>query len=307
MNGFGSRARRRLHEVGNPVVVGIDPHLHRLPMALQSRFDGRLHTAEGRREAAAAISDWALPVVEALADQVWGIKPQAAFFEQLGGAGVAALERVVETAREAGLMVVLDAKRGDISSTAAAYAQATLHPHGPMAADSVTVNPWMGMDTLQPFLSVARDHARGVFALLRTTNPGSALFQNYGEPRCADRLADAIAEENARDPGHSLGVVVGAQAAAEAPALRERMPRAWFLVPGLGAQGGGVSDALAGADAQGACVLPAAARSILFGSSDTPDPGTEWVAPIMARADALVLQVVAHGRARGWSAYRSPA
>ena len=201
-------------------------------------------------------------------------------------------------------MVVLDAKRGDISSTAAAYAHATLHPDGPMAADSVTVNPWMGMDTVQPFLSVARAQGRGVFALLRTTNPGSALFQNHGEPRCADRLADAVACENAQDPGDSLGVVVGAQAASEAAALRRRMPRAWFLVPGLGAQGGAVADALAGADAEGACVLPAAARSVLFGGGDTPDPGSDWVSPIVTRADALVDAVVAHGQAAGWSAYR---
>lgn len=304
MDGFGARARARLHAVGNPVVVGIDPHLHRLPGVLRSRFEGVLHTPEGRTAAANAVADWALPTVEALAGRVWGIKPQAAFFEQLGGAGVAVLERVVATAREAGLMVVLDAKRGDISSTAAAYAQSTLHPHGPMAADSVTVNPWMGMDTLQPFLSVARAHGRGVFALLRTTNPGSALFQNYGTPRCADRLADAVAMENAQDPGHSLGVVVGAQAAAEAPALRARMPHAWFLVPGLGAQGGGIADALAGADAEGACVLPAAARSVLFGGADTPDPGTDWVSPIVQRADALVAAVVAHGQTAGWSAYR---
>jgi orotidine-5'-phosphate decarboxylase len=305
MDGFGIRARARLNQVGNPVVVGIDPHLQQLPALLRTRFEGRLHTAAGRRAAAEAVATWALPAVEALGGRVWGIKPQAAFFEQLGGAGVDVLEQVVRTARAAGLMVVLDAKRGDISSTAAAYAHATLHPEGPMAADAVTVNPWMGMDTLQPFLSVARAHGRGVFALLRTTNPGSALFQDYGSPRCADRLADAVAAENASDAGASLGVVVGAQAAAEAPALRARMPEAWFLVPGLGAQGGGIADALAGADARGEGVLPAAARSILFGPSGTPDPGADWVPPIVARAEALVQAVVRHGSAAGWPAYQS--
>ena len=305
MDGFGIRARARLNQVGNPVVVGIDPHLQRLPATLRARFEGRLHTVEGRRAAAAAVAAWALPTVEALAGRGWGIKPQAAFFEQLGGAGVDALEQVVRTAREVGLMVVLDAKRGDISSTAAAYAHSTLHPEGPMAADSVTVNPWMGMDTLQPFLSVARAHGRGVFALLRTTNPGSALFQDHGSPRCADRLADAVAAENADDPGASLGVVVGAQAAAEAPALRARMPKAWFLVPGLGAQGGGIGDALSGADVRGEGVLPAAARSVLFGPAGTPDPGADWVSPIVSRADELVRQVVHFGRAAGWPAYRN--
>lgn len=197
-------------------------------------------------------------------------------------------------------MVVLDAKRGDISSTAAAYAHATLHPEGPMAADAVTVNPWMGMDTLQPFLAVAREHGRGVFALLRTTNPGSAMFQKYGTPRCADRLADAVAAENGADRTHALGVVVGAQAASEAAALRARMPHAWFLVPGLGAQGGAVADALAGADPAGGGVLPTAARSLLFGPADQPDPGMDWAQAVVARTDELVAMVRAHGAARSW-------
>lgn len=301
MLGFGPRARARLLDIHNPVVVGIDPHLHRLPSQLRTRFEGRLASRAGRQAAAEAVAEFALPVVDGLADRVWGIKPQAAFFEQLGAAGVDVLEQVCARARERGLLVVLDAKRGDISSTAAAYAHATLHPDGPMAADAVTVNPWMGMDTVQPFLSVARAHGRGVFVLLRTTNPGSAMFQGYGSPRCADRLADAVGAENGADPGDALGVVVGAQAAAEAADLRARMPGAWFLVPGLGAQGGRVADALAGADATGGGVLPAAARSLLFGGADVPDPGTDWVAPVISRTDHLVGLVREHARERGWS------
>jgi orotidine-5'-phosphate decarboxylase len=170
-----------------------------------------------------------------------------------------------------------------------------------MAADAVTVNPWMGMDTVQPFLAVAREHGRGVFVLLRTTNPGSGLFQGYGEPRCADRLADAVGAENSTDAADSLGVVVGAQAASEAAALRARMPGAWFLVPGLGAQGGGVADALAGADASGGGVLPAAARSILFGGSGVGDPGSDWTGPIARRTDHLVEMVREYGATQGWS------
>jgi len=301
MVGFGPRARARLHTVKNPLVVGIDPHLHRLPAVLRERFEGQLHTPAGRQAAADVVAEWALPVVDALADKVWGIKPQAAFFEQLGAPGVAVLERVCARAREQGLLVILDAKRGDISSTAAAYAHATLHPEGPMAADAVTVNPWMGMDTVQPFLAVAREHGAGVFVLLRTTNPGSAMFQKYGSPRCADNLADAVAAENSSDAGSALGVVVGAQAAAEAPDLRARMPAAWFLVPGLGAQGGGLADALAGADADGEGVLPAAARSVLFGGVDEPDPGTDWVGPIVDRAEDLAQKLREYGVSRGWS------
>lgn len=300
MEGFAQRAHARLHRIGNPVVVGIDPHLHRLPHKVRSRLPERLDTAEARSAAADEVARFCLPIVEALAHRVWGIKPQAAFFEQLGSPGVAVLERVVATARASGLLVVLDAKRGDISSTAAAYAHATLHPEGPMAADAVTVNPWMGMDTVEPFLSVARAHGRGVFVLLRTTNPGSGRFQLHGDPPSAQRLADAVGAANGADPGASLGVVVGAQVASEAAELRSRMPRAWYLVPGLGAQGGGVADALAGADALGEGVLPAASRSILYGPPATPDPGVDWVGPVVARADALVQKVRDHGASQGW-------
>ncbi len=302
MVGFGERARTRLQEVGNPVVVGIDPHLNRLPEAFSAGGADAWKTALGREALAEQVEAWALPIVEALGSRVWGIKPQAAFFEQLGWRGVQALEAVVRVGKQAGLMVILDAKRGDISSTARAYAMATLHPDGPMGADAVTVNPWMGMDTVEPFLEVARSTGRGVFVLQRTTNPGSAMFQNYGAPRCADRLADAVAAENASHPGASLGVVVGAQAASEAPDLRAKMPQAWFLVPGLGSQGGQVADALAGADARGEGVLPAAARSVLFGDAPVAK-GADWVTPVVDRAEQLVDSVRAYGAGRGWTAY----
>jgi len=299
--GFGAQAAARLQDVGNPLLVGLDPHLHRLPERLRGRFVGRLHTRPGREAAAEAVVDFLTPVVTKLSGRVWGVKPQSAFFEQLGGPGFDALETVCAAARDAGLLVVLDAKRGDISSTAAAYAHASLHPEGPMAADAVTVNPWMGVDTLMPFLEVAKAHGRGLFVLARTTNPGSALLELHGSPPAVSVLARELAALNA-DHGRwgPLGVVVGAQAAAEASALRDQMPGAWFLVPGLGAQGGGVGDALAGADADGQGALPAAARSVLFGSSELVDPGDAWADRVIERADGLVDKLRAHAGDKGW-------
>ena len=300
--GFGNRAAARLRDVGNPLLVGLDPHLHRLPAVLQARYAGRLHTAEGRAAAAEAVVEFMSPVIAGLERRVWGVKPQAAFYEQLGGPGFAALEAVCAQAKRAGLMVVLDAKRGDISSTAAAYAHMSLHPDGPMSADAVTVNPWMGVDTLMPFLEVAQAHGRGLFVLARTTNPGSALLELHGRPPAVEVLASELATLNSGSDGWGpLGVVVGAQAAAEAAHLRARLPKAWFLVPGVGAQGGGVADALAGANSEGFGAVPAAARSVLFGSADLPDPGDSWADAVFERADALVELLRQHAASRGWS------
>jgi len=302
VKGFGARANARLRDVGNPLLVGLDPHLHRLPEAFRARYEGRLHTAAGRAAAADAVVDFMRPVIAGLAGKVWGVKPQSAFFEQLGGPGFSALETVCAEARNAGLLVVLDAKRGDISSTAAAYAHMSLHPDGPMAADAVTVSPWMGVDTLLPFLEVAKAHGRGLFVLARTTNPGSALLELHGKPPAVAVLAGELAALNAGSGAWGpLGVVVGAQAATEAAHLRSLVPRAWFLVPGLGAQGGGVADALAGADADGRGALPAAARSVLFGPASLPDPGDGWADAVVARAGVLVEKLRQHAAVQGWS------
>lgn len=299
--GFGQRAAARVRLVGNPLVVGIDPHLHRLPEHLRRRLPGSLSSAQARAEAAAVVGDWAMQVLPALAGRVFGVKPQAAFFEQLGHRGVAVLEDVCAQARSLDLHVVLDAKRGDIASTASAYARAALSPDGPFQAGSVTVNPWMGTDTLEPFLEVGRPHGCGIFALLRTTNPGSGLLQHHGEPQAALVLSDALASLD--DGSGDVGVVVGAQAASEARALRARLPHAWFLVPGLGFQGGSTADALAGARPDGLGVLPAASRSVLFGPAGAPDPGSAVGEAVANRADALIEKLREHAVEVGYTAW----
>ena len=204
-------------------------------------------------------------------------------------------------ARAAGLLVIVDAKRGDIASTAAAYARAALHPDGPLAGDAMTVAPYMGTDTITPYLDICAEHGRGLFVLVRTTNPGSAALQHHGTPRLAEIVADALARYGA-DPAlvgpsgmSSIGAVVGASAADEARTLRERMPGAWFLVPGVGAQGGTARDALAGARGDGLGALPVASRSVLFPSTEEQEMLAGVAAGVADRATALVSAVASAG------------
>ncbi len=270
---FGDRLARAVRATA-PVAVGVDPHLDRLPLPLRERWRG-LAGADFRRAAGEAVRDFGRMVVAAVRGRVAAIKPQLAFYEALGAPGLAALEDLCARARAAGLLVIADGKRGDIASTAAAYARAFLDPAGPLAADALTVNPWMGTDTLEPYLPACREHGRGLFVLARTTNPGSAEFQAAGHPPAAERLAAAVERLGAPLVGESgtgaLGLVVGAGIPDEARRLRALAPSAWFLVPGVGAQGGSVADALAGARPDGLGALAVAARSVLF----PPEPPGE--------------------------------
>lgn len=210
-------------------------------------------------------------ILESTHDLLACCKPQSAFFEALGVPGLEALQRLVAKARELGLPVVLDAKRGDIGSTAEAYAEAYL-ADGPLAADALTVNPFLGLDTLEPFIERAVEHGRGLFVLLRTSNPGSADLQGVtdgaGVPlylRLARRLA-ARAEDLPRDRfGYGpLGAVVGAQHGEEARRLRELLPSSLFLVPGYGAQGGTAASVAPAFDGRGLGALVSASRSLTY-------------------------------------------
>jgi orotidine-5'-phosphate decarboxylase len=209
---------------------------------------------DSRECAARAVAAHCALVIEAVAEECVAVKLQVACFERLGAPGWAALEEVVLRARAHELLVIADAKRGDIDVTAAAYAQAffgeTATPCGPVAslgADALTVNPLLGADSLAPFVSRARDNGAGLFVLARTSNPGAADVQGAelaGGGTVSDRLAAMIAEAGSEGVGEAgfsdVGAVVGATAPEWVEALRERLPSAIFLLPGVGAQGGAI-------------------------------------------------------------------
>jgi orotidine-5'-phosphate decarboxylase len=224
---------------------------------------------------ARAVERFCLGIVDAVAEHAVAVKPQLAFFEALGHNGLAVLERTCLAAREAGLLVVVDGKRGDIGSTSEAYASAYLRGRDgmPPLGDALTVNPYLGADTLEPFLAAARGSGGGILVIVRTSNPGSASLQEL-ELAGGGRLWEAVArlvDEAGADGGDGLsrvGAVIGATQPGVLARARELMPRAPFLLPGIGAQGGTVSG-LAPAFAPGpGGGLVSASRSILYAGAD---------------------------------------
>ncbi|MBA3745422.1 orotidine-5'-phosphate decarboxylase [Sporichthya sp.] len=243
-------------EAHGPLCVGIDPH-------------SSLLDAWGLSDDAAGAERFGRTVVEALAGRVPVVKPQSAFFERFGSAGVLALERTIADARAAGLLVVTDVKRGDIGTTAAAYAHAYLDPASPLCSDALTVSPYLGFGSLQPFLDAAEAHGGGVFVLALTSNPEGPQVQHARTPdgrTVAGTMLAAVAAHNAgQSPQGSVGVVIGATIGDTAEDLAVNGP---LLVPGLGAQGGGADDLRRLFGPVARYVLPSMSREILGAGPD---------------------------------------
>jgi orotidine-5'-phosphate decarboxylase len=287
---FADRYVEAARRLGNPLCVGLDPHFERIPAEF-----GVQPGALASDASADGVQSFFEAVIDLCAGKVPIVKPQIAFFEQLGWRGLRALERIVARAREQGLLVVLDAKRGDLASTAQAYAASYLLPTSPCRADAITLNPYLGQDSLQPFVDASRAHGVGLFVLARTSNPGSADFQSQkieGTP-LYERVAQALAPASAALRGESgwsnLGVVAGATFPAEAVALRGILPDALFLVPGYGAQGAGAAAAVASFVPRGNALIGGlvnSSRAILYGDGPVPKTIAEWRAGFGARLDA---------------------
>ncbi len=261
----------RLRALGHPLCVGLDPHLERIPALFHGGSTSPLDPRTPR-----AVETFLKAVIDRVAARVAIVKPQAAFFERLGWPGLRALAAVAAHARERGLKVLLDAKRGDIGSTAAAYAAAYLGGEAALPVDAVTVNPYLGGDSLDPFVDTARRNGRGLFVLVKTSNPGSGDFQDREvapRGRLFEHVATTLAERSAALAGpvtgySSLGVVVGATYPGESERVRELLPSALFLVPGYGAQGASAREALRGfvrgGDGRLEGGLVSSSRGILF-------------------------------------------
>jgi orotidine-5'-phosphate decarboxylase len=296
MEHFADRLTAAIRAKGNALCVGLDPRWDSLPSKLQARYaDG---TLEG---VARAYEEFGARIIDIVAPLVPIIKPQSAFFEACGPAGLATLQRLVRRARNSGLITILDAKRNDIASTAAAYADAAfagvtvagrLHPV--WDADALTVNPYLGRDAVEPFLESARRAGRGVFVVVRTSNPGAGQFQDL---RCDGRplylhVALAVRAWTRENIGRSgfgdVAAVVGATRPAELAAVREIVPEAYLLVPGLGAQGAAAAQTAAAFrdDGTGAIINSSRAITYAFVSSEP-----EWEAKVVEATRATITEL----------------
>jgi orotidine-5'-phosphate decarboxylase len=254
MDAFGARLTAAIDARGR-LCVGIDPH-------------PRLLTAWGLRDDVHGLETFTMSCVEALADTVAVLKPQSAFFERRGAAGVAVLERAVGEARSRGALVLLDAKRGDIGSTMQGYADAYVDQTSPLAVDAITVNPFLGFEALRPMLDSAHANGAGVFVLAMTSNPEGPEIQRAHTATgtvATDILRAVAAENTGRSPMGSIGAVVGATVAQPAD-LQVNGP---LLAPGLGAQGGTVEDLARLFAGVAHLVLPSTSRAVL---AHGPDP-----------------------------------
>ena len=262
---FADRLADAVRRKKTPVIVGLDPRFEQLPTSLRQ---GR--SAGDWSRQAEAYKVFCRAVIDVVAPLVSAVKPQAAFFEELGPAGAAALAEVIRYARLRDLLVVLDGKRNDIGSTAEAYARGYLGENSAWGADALTVNPYMGDDSLQPFIDTARANGGGVFVLVKTSNPGGTQFQDLfaAHKPIYRHVALHVARLAAADVGDSgfgtTGAVVGATYPEQLAELRELMAESWLLIPGYGSQGGTARDVAVGFRADGLGAIVNNSRGIIF-------------------------------------------
>ena len=266
------------------VCVGIDPAYERLPAGMQSPGAEEPYRLQ-------AIRSFCLRVLELVSPAVPAVKVQIGYFEAYRHRGVEVYFEVVRRAKELGLLVIGDVKRGDIGPTAEAYAAGQLA--GPDAPDAVTVNPYFGADGLGPFVDVAREQGKGLFVLVRTSNPSAAAIQDFagaGGRKFYEHVAEQVAAVGSAEAlvgarGYScVGAVVGATWPAEARVLRQLMPRQVFLVPGYGAQGATAADCAAAFRSDGTGAIVNASRSVIYAHRRSEYAGMEWQRAVAAAA-----------------------
>lgn len=247
------------------VIMGLDPKLEHIPAFIR----------EGK-SAEDALFEFNKDLIDCCADLIAAVKPQSAFYEMYGLGGLSALEKTIRYAKKAGLFVILDAKRGDIGTTAEAYAEAHLGS-GSVGSDCITVNPYLGYDGIKPFVDVAIRDDKTLFILVKTSNPSSSEFQDVlvGDIPLYRLVADKVEAWGAGNIGEygfsRCGAVVGATYPRQLAELREAMPHTFFLIPGYGAQGGTAADvAYAFKSGRGAAVN--SSRGLIYAYMNKRDP-----------------------------------
>ncbi len=268
-----NRLVSRIRETGAPIVVGLDPMLSYIPeQILEKAFSECGETLEG---AAQAIWEFNREIIDNTCDLIPAVKPQIAMYEQFGLEGLKAFEKTVKYCKEKGLVVIGDVKRGDIGSTSAAYATAHLGKVtvgtkriAAFDEDFATVNPYLGSDGVKPFVKVCREEKKGIFVLVKTSNPSSGEFQDRlidGRP-LYEHVGEKVAEWGEECMGDSysyVGAVVGATYPEMGKILRKIMPKAYILVPGYGAQGGKGADLVHFFNADGLGAIVNSSRGII--------------------------------------------
>jgi orotidine-5'-phosphate decarboxylase len=270
LKNFGDSLADAVGRCGNPVCVGLDPRWQQLPAVFRKQSEGSF------AERSQAYEIFCKEVIDAVADLVPVVKPQAAFFEECGPSGLVALGNVVKHATSKGLLVVMDGKRNDIGSTAEAYARGYLGRDSAWGCDALTISPYLGADSLEPFVSVGNAAGAGLFVLVKTSNPGSGMLQDKlldGQPlyRTVGGYVEQQSAMNCGESGYGpVGAVVGATYPEQLVELREAMPHTWFLVPGYGSQGGTAKGVVPAFDANGLGAIINNSRGINFAHLQSP-------------------------------------
>ncbi|HMF15690.1 MAG TPA: orotidine-5'-phosphate decarboxylase [Gemmataceae bacterium] len=268
---FADRVTAAIKEKRTPLCVGLDPRWEQLPDEIRSRHGGGTLASMAR-----SFEELCVRILDVVAPLVAVVKPQSAFFEACGPAGLVALQRILHRARRLGLITILDSKRNDIASTAEAYADAAFAgtlmegSRRPVwEADALTVNPYLGRDAVEPFLISARRQQCGVFVLVRTSNPGAGQFQDLkceGRP-LYEHVGNAVAAWSNENRGNcgmgDVGAVCGATHPKELERLRSLLPNVLFLIPGYGAQGGSAGDTAPGFRPDGSGAIVNSSRGII--------------------------------------------
>lgn len=253
---FSEKLEAAVKAKNSCLMLGLDPNLDKMPAKFEKNIGG--------------VYEFCKEMIDGLEDLVCGIKIQMAYFEVFGHQGIAAVEKLIIDAKKKNLIVLIDGKRNDIGSTAEAYAEAYLGDGG-LSGDALTVNPLLGTDGILPFIKYCEEKGKGIFVLVRTSNPSAMEFQG-GEGELSVRIAEKVEEWNittqsAKNNFSSVGAVLGATLPeGMLPFFREEMPHAWFLCPGVGAQGGSMEEVLK-CRKHGLGVLVPVSRSVLYASS----------------------------------------